>query len=82
MGVKPITYFDTFVQEWYEQGGEELTEQIRRSNPGEWLFSEMPDVEMCIRDRHYFHCTWYFTGSKPIYNGEIHGNLCRMDIPL
>ena len=35
MGVKPITYFDTFVQEWYEQGGEELTEQIRRSNPGE-----------------------------------------------
>ena len=21
--------------EWYEQGGEELTEQIRRSNPGE-----------------------------------------------
>lgn len=35
MGVKPITYFDTFVQEWYEQGGEELTEQIRKSNPGE-----------------------------------------------
>lgn len=35
MGMKPITYFDTFVQEWYEQGGEELTEQIRRSNPGE-----------------------------------------------
>ena len=35
MGVKPITYFDIFVQEWYEQGGEELTEQIRRSNPGE-----------------------------------------------
>lgn len=35
MGVKPITYFDTFVQEWYEQGGEGLTEQIRRSNPGE-----------------------------------------------
>ena len=32
--------------------------------------------------KHYFHCTWYFTGSKPIYNGEIHGNLCRMDIPL
>ena len=32
--------------------------------------------------KHYFHCTWYLTGSKPIYNGEIHGNLCRMDIPL
>lgn len=35
MGVKPITYFDTFVKQWYEQGGEELTEQIRSSNPGE-----------------------------------------------
>ena len=35
MGVKPITYFDTFVQEWYEQGGEVLTEQIRKSNLGE-----------------------------------------------
>ena len=35
MGVKPVSYFDTFVKEWYEQGGEELTEQIRRSNPGE-----------------------------------------------
>ena len=34
-GVKPVSYFDTFVKEWYEQGGEELTEQIRRSNPGE-----------------------------------------------
>ena len=35
MGVKPVSYFDTFVKEWYEQGGEELTEQIHRSNPGE-----------------------------------------------
>ena len=35
MGVKPVSYFGTFVKEWYEQGGEELTEQIRRSNPGE-----------------------------------------------
>ena len=33
--LKPVSYFDTFVKEWYEQGGEELTEQIRRSNPGE-----------------------------------------------
>ena len=35
MGVKPVSYFDTFVKEWYGQGGKELTEQIRRSNPGE-----------------------------------------------
>ena len=35
MGEKPISYFDTFVQEWYRQGGEELTEQIRNSNPAE-----------------------------------------------
>ena len=35
MGVKPISYFDTFVKEWYAQGGEELTDQIRRSNPTE-----------------------------------------------
>ena len=34
-GEEDISYFDTFVKEWYEQGGEELTEQIRRSNPGE-----------------------------------------------
>ena len=35
MGVKPVSYFDTFVKEWYEQGGAELTEQIRRSNSDE-----------------------------------------------
>ena len=35
MGEKPISYFDTFVQEWYRQGGEELTEHIRNSNPAE-----------------------------------------------
>ena len=35
MGVQSVDYFDEFVKEWYEQGGEELTEQIRRSNPGE-----------------------------------------------
>lgn len=33
MGEKPISYFDTFVKEWYDQGGEEITEQIRNSNP-------------------------------------------------
>lgn len=33
MGEKPISYFDTFVKEWYDQGGEEITEQIRKSNP-------------------------------------------------
>ena len=32
MGEKPISYFDTFVKEWYDQGGEEITEQIRNSN--------------------------------------------------
>lgn len=35
MGVQPVDYFDEFVKEWYEQGGEELTEQLRKSNPGE-----------------------------------------------
>ena len=39
-------------------------------------------LEVPSSGKHYFHCTWYLTGSKPIYNGEIHGNLCRMDIPL
>ena len=28
MGRKPIDYFDTFVQEWYAQGGKELTEKM------------------------------------------------------
>ena len=32
MGEKPISYFDTFVKEWYDQGGEEITEQIRKTN--------------------------------------------------
>lgn len=35
MGEKPVSYFDTFVKEWYEQGGAEITEQIRNSNPSE-----------------------------------------------
>nr|WP_295286412.1 sugar ABC transporter substrate-binding protein [uncultured Blautia sp.] len=34
MGVKPISYFDEFVEKWYEEGGEELTQQIRNSNSG------------------------------------------------
>lgn len=32
MGVKPVSYFDEFVETWYEEGGEELTQQIRKSN--------------------------------------------------
>lgn len=35
MGEKPVSYFDTFTEEWYRQGGEELTEQIRELNPAE-----------------------------------------------
>lgn len=35
MGEVPVSYFDTFVEQWYQQGGETLTEQIRASNPGE-----------------------------------------------
>lgn len=35
MGEKPIGYFDTFVSQWYAQGGGELTEQIRKSNSAE-----------------------------------------------
>ena len=34
MGVKPVSYFDEFVEKWYEEGGEELTQQIRNSNSG------------------------------------------------
>lgn len=30
MGKKPLEYFDEFVKMWYEQGGEELTEQVRK----------------------------------------------------
>ena len=32
MGEQPMDYFDTFVQEWYAQGGQELTEKIREEN--------------------------------------------------
>ena len=32
MGEQPLDYFDTFVKEWYEQGGQELTEKIREEN--------------------------------------------------
>ncbi len=35
MGEKPVSYFDTFTEEWYRQGGKELTEQIRKLNPAE-----------------------------------------------
>lgn len=30
IGKKPLEYFDEFVKMWYEQGGEELTEQVRK----------------------------------------------------
>ena len=30
-GEEPVEYFDTFVQEWYAGGGEELTENVRNS---------------------------------------------------
>ena len=30
-GEKPLDYFDTFVVEWYENGGRELTETVRES---------------------------------------------------
>ena len=32
VGEQSMDYFDTFVEEWYEQGGKELTEQIRKEN--------------------------------------------------
>lgn len=35
LGEKPLDYFDVFVEEWYRQGGEELTERIRERNPAE-----------------------------------------------
>ena len=35
MGEKPVSYFDTFTEEWYRQGGKELTEQIQKLNPAE-----------------------------------------------
>lgn len=30
-GEKPVAYFDTFVSEWYRQGGLELTQKVRQS---------------------------------------------------
>ena len=30
-GEKPVAYFDTFVSEWYSQGGKELTQKVRES---------------------------------------------------
>lgn len=32
MGEQPMDYFDTFVEEWYDQRGRELTEKIREEN--------------------------------------------------
>lgn len=32
LGEKPLDYFDTFVEEWYQQGGQELTDMIREEN--------------------------------------------------
>ena len=29
VGEKPLDYFDVFVEQWYEKGGEELTERVR-----------------------------------------------------
>ena len=28
-GEKPVDYFDTFVVEWYANGGQELTDRVR-----------------------------------------------------
>ncbi|MDO5136549.1 MAG: sugar ABC transporter substrate-binding protein [Eubacteriales bacterium] len=33
MGRQPLSYFDTFVREWYAQGGAELTKKLRQENP-------------------------------------------------
>ena len=32
LGEKPLDYFDTFVETWYQQGGQELTDMIREEN--------------------------------------------------
>lgn len=32
LGKQPMAYFDTFVEEWYAQGGEELTSRVRKSH--------------------------------------------------
>ena len=31
MGVKPVSYFDTFVKEWNEQGGQTITSEVSES---------------------------------------------------
>ena len=31
VGEKPLDYFDTFVVEWYENGGQELTDSVRKA---------------------------------------------------
>ncbi|MDY5021851.1 MAG: extracellular solute-binding protein [Blautia sp.] len=35
MGRQPISYFDEFVEEWYKQGGEELTRQVQKDISGQ-----------------------------------------------
>lgn len=35
MGRQPLDYFDTFVEDWYAQGGESLTEKVRGSQRDE-----------------------------------------------
>lgn len=32
MGEQPVSYFETFVEEWYSQGGRELTEKIQKAH--------------------------------------------------
>ena len=29
MGKKPVSYFDSFVEDWYRKGGDSLTERVR-----------------------------------------------------
>ena len=31
VGEKPLDYFDTFVVEWYENGGQKLTDSVRKA---------------------------------------------------
>lgn len=35
MGRQPISYFDDFTEEWYKQGGEELTRQVQKDISGQ-----------------------------------------------
>lgn len=30
MGKKPVSFFDSFVEEWYRKGGDSLTERVRK----------------------------------------------------